>query len=175
MTVITISELYDEVNILWNLGLNPLVQIKLIPQEPEMNPNLIYTNKNTVGLENEVVSSFEITYAKDGRVIDGNLGIIQNLDLTSKGYSSEFFFQQCAAQLSQLTDDFFIANGLGYTFTIEVYSDIVLNRLAPSVDDVVTTQIKVTGGYGSNCNACINNPCGKYPRLRCEDFCGCIH
>ena len=158
MTIITFSELYDEVNLLWTQGLNPLVQIKVIPQNKETSPNLIYTNKNTIGPENEVIATFEITYAQDGKVEDGNDGIIQNLDLTSEGYSSEFFFQQCAAQLSQLLDDFFIANGIDYTFTIEVYSDIVSNGINPSAREEAGTKVKVTGHFGPpNCDECLDN------------------
>ena len=158
MTIITISDLYDQVNRLWELGLDPTFQFKSIPSENETKHNLIYINKNTVGPQNEVVASFEITYSLDGRVIDGNTGSVETIILTSAGYSSKFFFDQCALEVYKLMNELYQANGIAsYTWSADVYAN---ERIQPSASSVPIKQVKTDGVQSTSfCTDCKKKNC----------------
>lgn len=125
MTESIIKEYYTEVNALWKNGLNPTLKLNIISVNSKL-PNLYYTNFNITDFNRNVNAIFEVTYSLDGKVEDGNAGNLDVLELTSEGYTSEFFFDECAYYLNNLVDQFIKKNGIAnYQSTIEIYADVL--------------------------------------------------
>ena len=154
-----IQAYYAKVDKYWKESLNPTLKLSLLSLDPNI-PNFTYTNNNTVANNSSVNAEFEIVYALEGPVSEGNNGILKNLELHSNDYSSEFFFQQVADYLTKLIKDFTDNSKTDYKFTIDIYIDVLedgtVNNFQQSKE---RTQAKSDGFLGDSC---------------CFKTCGCI-
>ena len=149
MTLTALDEFYAEVNILWNSGKNPTLRYILTPKDPSNNPDLIYINLNTIGLDETVNSAFIVTSSFAGDVKEGNPGNLGTLELTSGDYSSQVWFEQIANQLNELSSGFFKVNGTNYFFNLEIYVDGIQIQSYTSLTN--NTQYKVKSYPCSRC------------------------
>ena len=136
-----ISEYYFKVNEVWKNGKKPTLKCSLVPLKKGL-PSFYYTNFNTVTQDLLVNGLFEITWAYDGSVEDGNIGFLGTTNITSQGYTSESFFEGCAIELNRQVLEFYNKNGNEYEFIIEIYSDPDILQQQQSSD---TNQVKVAG------------------------------
>ena len=167
------STIYDEVDALWNQGLNPTVEVQLVPNDPANSPNLIYVNLNTVNkLDSNVVDSvFIITSSFAGAVQDGNPGYLGTLQANSEGYSSEFWFNEVGKELGIILSDFIKVNGSNYSIVVDVYADVLESKIqSQKVAPKKNTQTKVGGttcSGTSNLVVCCQTCCV----LKMQDCC----
>ena len=154
----TISQIYTKVNNLWTKGLNPTVNARLTPKD-QTKLCLNYLEKDTIDTNGDVNTDITITVSRPGPITEEDIGILSNLNLTSQGYSSEFYFQNLGHELKLLLNKFLknLPEDYGiYNVVFEVYSDIETNNTL--TNNRSSNKAKVYGEtYAAPCGDSCNN------------------
>jgi hypothetical protein len=157
---------YEEAAALFKAGKNPTLEVELIPfpEDVGKKPNFLYVNLNKTDKDdsNVVDSAFVIISGVAGKVVDGKFGVLGDLELTSVGYSIDFWFEQIGIQLNKIVNEFVAVNGKNYTSEFILYADNnVLEAQADTIPPILNTlQKKVSYSSSSDsCTNCCNSGC----------------
>lgn len=129
----SIDQAYAKVEELSKKGLNPTLNVRLIPNDPT-KLTLNYLEKDTAN--GDINSDITIVVSKPGPPTEENKEIVSTLELTSEGYSSEFYFQELKNELKLLIKEFKKSFPQDSTLVLHVYS---------STSNVSRNQSKVYG------------------------------
>ena len=170
-----IEESYQKVNEYWKKGLSPTFAVRLSPTEDISNlSDYTYINFNE-GTE-FVESTFIITSSKPGFVKDGKFGHLGVLKNTSEGFTSEFFFQQCAIEVSDWIASNANDGNVVHAIVFEIFTKVLGIDSLVSSESTIVTQEKIFGNTGKGVGYDYSCPYGTTPACSGgnPDTCICI-
>jgi hypothetical protein len=143
------SYYYNEVQKILKTGEEVRLKLQMTPSNTDSNTDsirLTYSEVDTMDTTTGVVNTkITISVSSPGELRENDNGVTDELELTSEGYSAEFYFLQLGEQLKILVDNFMSNATEDYLQDIELY--VPVKEMSANVADqtVKTNLSKVRG------------------------------